>query len=72
MMTTEPVGLPMYDLLADMREVLAFIEVVGGDEFERRVQDEIRGAMDEHGVRVVLWYAERMDNVSAVMGEFTA
>lgn len=72
MMTVEPVGRPMYDMLADMRETLAFIDTVGGDEFERRIQAEIREAMDAHGVRVVLWYAERMDNVTAVMEEFSA
>lgn len=70
MMTVEPVGRPMYDMLANMREVIAFVETFGGDEFDRRVNGEIREAMDAYGVRVVLWYAERMDNVTAVMEEF--
>lgn len=67
---SEPVGLPMYDLMERAEGVWAFLAEFGGDEFERRVTDEIREQMGARGNRVVLWYAERMQDVSAVMEEF--
>ena len=71
--TPEPFGRPLYEMLScsDAKDqVVALITEIGGEEFDRRMKAEIREAMDEMGVRVVLWYGERMDNVSAVMEEF--
>lgn len=65
----KPDGRPMYDLMADWKQTLVYITAVGGEEWERQITAEIRQAMDELGVRVVLWYAERMQDVTAMMEE---
>jgi hypothetical protein len=68
----KPDGRPMYDMMVSWQAVAAFVTEHGGAEFERRLHDEVREAMDDLGVRVVLWYGERMDNISAQMEEWTS
>lgn len=67
----EPVGRPMYDLLADPIAVAQMISIVGGEEFDRRMREEMRQAMEEVGVGVALWYGERMGDATARLEEFT-
>jgi hypothetical protein len=64
-------GRRFYDMLGDWRNVHAFIQEVGPEEYEKHVIAEIRVAMDECGVRAVLWYGEKMEDVAAMMQEFT-
>lgn len=66
----EPVGRPMYDLLSDPLAVVQTIDMLGGEEFDRRIKEEIRQAMEEVGVGVVLWYGEKMGDVTARLEEF--
>lgn len=67
----KPEGRPMYELLGNAGATLTFIEENGGAVFEQALKDEIREAMNDLGVRVVLWYGERMDDVSSVWAEFS-
>lgn len=67
----EPVGKPMYEILRSAASTLALVEAIGADEFDARLRDEVRAAMDEYGTRVVLWYGEKLANVAAVLEEFS-
>lgn len=70
-MDREPVGRPIYDLMGDHRTFMAAWCDVGAEKMAAMMEDEIRTAMEEDGVRVALFYAERMQDLSAVLGEFT-
>jgi hypothetical protein len=66
----EPVGRPIYDLMADMPEYVAWQSAFGDDQAEGALKAEMREAMDEVGIRVVLWYGERIKDLNAQMGEW--
>lgn len=70
MSDTEPVGRPMYDLLGDLDAYMQEVLRTSAEEVGERVDAEVRVAMEEDGNRVVLFYAERLQDITSRMEEY--
>jgi hypothetical protein len=62
--------LPLYNMLCDYKTFMVAMFTVGIDSLMEDVETEIREAMDKLGVRVVLFYAEKLQDVGALMEEW--
>lgn len=66
----EPTG-PIYALMGEPANYVKWQHAVGETEAERKIFEEIEQAIDADGIRVVLWYRQRILDLGAVMEEWT-
>ena len=68
-MSDEPLGEPMYELIGSWQDTMRFIADNGETDFDVLLRNKISEAMRRSGPRVVLWYAERLKDVRAIIEE---